>query len=333
MSFHHHQHTRLWICLLICITLIAACRAEPTTAPPTEGPPTEPPATEAPSETEPTAAPPTATATPTETPAPTVTPEPTTTPEPTETPEPTATAEAPATEAPPTATPVPPEPAQPTATQTTGNRDEPAPPPPAETVAGTPALTIIPDADPAPPLTVLVSTNRELEENHYKISGLLRNDAGEPYTGLNVIVTFYLASGLHYGPVEANCAAPVLAPGEVCPFIAEATAKNMEGVMLHPEGYATGRVPAPVEISGIGRYTDGVGYVHLTGTVRNPNPYAVENTTLSGVLLDGGEIVSVGTDLIIEILPAGETTRFDIPVKGAAYTSVQVYAHAEQHLP
>lgn len=334
MTLHRNQRTQrtyIWVCLLLCAVLIAACQASPTEAPPMEEPPTEVAPTEvAPTDVPPTTAPAEETSeedTPTETPAPTATPEPTATPAPTDTPAPTATPEP--TDTPPEATATEP---PPTATQSAGAAAPVAPPPP-DNVVHNAALPIIPDADPAPPLTVIVTTNQALDGYRYRVAGLLRNDAAEPYTGLNVIVTFYRESGLHYGPIQANCACPVLAPGEVCPFIAEATSKTIAGVMFHPNGYATGRVPAPVTVSGIGRYTDGAGYVHLTGSISNPNAYAIKNTSLNGMLLDGEAIVSLGTDLIIEVLEPGASARFDIPVKAVAYNNVRVYAHAEQHIP
>jgi hypothetical protein len=249
-----------------------------------------------------------------ETPAPTDTP----TPEPTATPAATATAV-------PTETPEP----TPTPAATTA-------PAAAQPIAAAPeaistsALIIRDDETVAPPLDVTVSANRELPGYNFKITGLVRNAGSENYAGLGIVATFFRADGSRHGPIKVNLQCPVLVPGDACPFAVDANAKGLTEVMLHPEGYPTTRTTAQVNVSGVGRSVDGIGYVHITGNVTNPNPVPVHDVTISGVLLDqAGEIVSIGTDILIGALEAGATSRFDVVLRYAPYTQFQLFVQAE----
>ena len=124
----------------------------------------------------------------------------------------------------------------------------------------------------APPLDVTVSANRELPGYNFIITGLVRNAGSENYAGLGIVATFFRADGSRHGPIKVNLQCPVLIPGDACPFAVDANAKGLTEVMLHPEGYPTTRTTAQVNISGVGRSLDGIGYVHITGNVTNPNP-------------------------------------------------------------
>jgi hypothetical protein len=146
---------------------------------------------------------------------------------------------------------------------------------------------------------------------------------------LGVIATFFRADGSRYGPIRAKIQCPILGPGDVCPFIVEATDKTLTEVMLHPEGRPTDRrQPLPVELRTTGRYVDTIGYVHITGSVYNPNPVAVQDITINGVLLDDGQIVSMGADLLLGPLDAGASARFDVMVRYVPYSQVELYAQA-----
>jgi hypothetical protein len=192
------------------------------------------------------------------------------------------------------------------------------------------ALTIDKDEDPGPPISVIVSANQALEGYRFKITGLLRNDGAENYAGLGVSATFFTDEGGRYGPVRANARCPVLAPGMVCPFQVEATAKGLTKVILHPDGYPTPRTYLPVETRGLGRYTDAIGYVHITGTVYNPQNVGARNVTLNGVLINAdGAIVSTGTTTVLETILPGGSARFDIPIRYAPYMRYGVYVQAE----
>lgn len=245
----------------------------------------------------PTATPPT---TPTPTPAPTDTP----------TPAPTATIE-------PTATPQPGNSALP-----------PLPKPPA--VLSSNALALLEDVNFAPPLSVHVSANQALEGYKYRVSGTVRNDAAENYSGLGVVATFYTSDGRRYGPIKASLACLLIAPGDECPFVIEALSKDLASVMLHPEGYPTPRGAARLTFSVTGRYQDVVGYVHITGQVRNPNPFAVKNVTVVGALLNAqGEIVNTGMTILVDSIAANGAAAFDVTIKYTPYTNYRLYIQGE----
>jgi hypothetical protein len=204
----------------------------------------------------------------------------------------------------------------------------PATRPPARVVS-TSALIVLDDETPAPPLTVLVSMNRAFEGYRFRISGLVRNDADEPYTGLWMNATFFRDDGSRYGPVRVNVQCPILEPGESCPFLLGATDKAITQVMLHPDGHPTDRRTVPVELRGIGRTQDALGYVHITGTVTNPNPVTVRDVTITGVLIDQlGEIVEVGVDLLVLPLEAGASAPFEVLIRHAPYVRYQLFVQA-----
>jgi len=186
------------------------------------------------------------------------------------------------------------------------------------------------DANIAPPLSVHVSANQALEGYRFRVSGTLRNDATENYAGLGVVATFYTSDGSRYGPIKAAPACLLLAPGDECPFVIEATSKDLVSVMLHPEGHPTSRGAAPLTFNVTGRYQDAVGFVHLTGQVRNPNPFAVKNVTVNGALLNAqGEIVAVGMAMIIDPIAANGSATFDVAIGYAPYANYRLYVHGE----
>ncbi len=252
-------------------------------------------------------------------------------PTPTFTPSPTPTA------GPPTETPDMPEvtptvTAGPTGTPRAVAVDSGLPPlskPPAVIASG--VLVLRDDPDVAPPLSIHVSANQALEGYRYRVSGVLRNDAGENYASLGVVATFYTADGSRYGPIKANVACLLLTPGDECPFVIEATSKNLTSVMLHPEGAPTSRVAGPLTFTVTGRYQDAVGYVHITGRVRNPNAYAVKNITVNGALLNAqGEIVATGMTILVDSVAANGAAAFDVAIKYEPYANYRLYVQGEQ---
>ncbi len=265
---------------------------------------------------------PTYTPAPTYTPRPTYTPLPTYTPQPTYTPFPTNTpafVAATASASRPTRTPAP-----------TWQAATAVPPVSAPSVVSSGAVEILPDPNPAPPLTVIVSANQLLEGYHHKVSGFLRNDSSENYTGLGVVATFYMSDGRRYGPIKVDAGCLLIAPGDVCPFVVEATSKNLVSVVLHPEGRPTDRGRAPVTVSVTGHSRDSVGYVHITGWVKNDNPFTIKNTTVTGALLDAaGAVVSVDSVVVIEMIDPGQSAAFEVMIPYVSYSSYQVYAQAE----
>lgn len=309
---------RLIVLSMVCALALAGCKqAEPTAAPPapTEAPTAAPAeATEPPPEPTSTTAP-TATLEPTATP--TATPTSVPTEAPTETPQPEPTA---------TATSVPTEPSTEVPTAEPEQPALPAAPAPVSTSA----LTIREDETIAPPLTVLVSANRELPGYNFLITGLVRNDGTENYAGLGMVATYFRADGSRHGPIKTNLRCTLLAPGDMCPFTFEATARGLTEVMLHPEGYPTTRARAQVNHYITGSWVDGIGYVHITGGVTNPNATPVDDAAVSAVLRDGtGDIVSEGTDIVVGTIDPGATGQFEVILKYAPYVSYQLFVQAE----
>ncbi|MEJ5308197.1 MAG: FxLYD domain-containing protein [Anaerolineae bacterium] len=308
---------------LLLILAVSGCKSTTETPAPTEAvqatvaaPMVEAPAvtnTPRPTPTSYPTLPPMSSPTPTFTPSPTPTAEP-----PTETPE--------MPEATPTVT------AGPTGTPRAGGGDvglPPLPRPPAVIASG--VLALRDDPDVAPPLSIHVSANQALEGYRYRVSGVLRNDASENYAALGVVATFYTPDGSRYGPIKANVACLLLTPGDECPFVIEATSKNLAAVMLHPEGAPTSRVAAPLTFAVTGRYQDAVGYVHITGRVRNPNAYAVKNITVNGALLNAqGEIVATGMTILVDSVPANGAATFDVAIKYEPYANYRLYVQGEQ---
>jgi hypothetical protein len=199
-----------------------------------------------------------------------------------------------------------------------------------ERVISRSALEIREDEAVAPPLTVLVSANRELEGYRFRVTGLVRNDAAEAYAGLGLVATFFKEDGSRFGPIRAEISCPILGPGGACPFTVEAIDKSLAEVMLHPEGYpSTRRQPIPAEARGVGLYTDALGHLHIAGSLYNPNSVAIQDASISGVLRDAqGEIVSVGTAVVIGPLAPNASDRFDILLQYAPYATYQLYIQA-----
>jgi len=309
-----HNRTLFWLVTLISVSMLLGCRGATPTSQPTEATPL--PATEAleatptPKREHPTATAtprPTATPVPTATPSPKASPQPMATATPTETPTPAPTS---------TATPIP------TPVQT-------GKPLPQESVITYDALALRDDETVAPPLTVIVSANRLLQGYRFKLTGLLRNDDTEPYAGLGLIATFFREDGSRFGPVRATLPCPILNPGESCPFVIEAIDKDLAEVMLHPEGYPTSREALPVSVAIQHHYVDELGYVHLKGLATNPNSVPLSSTTIVGALTDRrGEIVSVGTALVIEPIPPKGSAPFEMLIRYAPYTGYLFFTQA-----
>lgn len=311
--------------LLMMALVVTGCKSTTETLVPTEAvqataaaPVAEAPAvtnTPRPTPTSYPTMPPMSSPTPTFTPSPTPTAAP-----PTETPE---VAEATSTAVPPTATP------RAAAPKTaTGSGLPSGPKPPGVVASG--ALTILDDPNIAPPLSVHVSANQALEGYRYRVSGTLRNDAAENYASLGVVATFFTDDGSRYGPIKANVACLLLTPGDECPFVVEATSKNLVSVILHPEGAPTSRGAAPLTFTVTGRYQDAVGYVHLSGRVNNANPFAVKNVTVNGALLNAqGEIVSTGMTILVDSIAANGSATFDVAIKYVPYANYRLYVQGE----
>jgi LysM repeat protein len=221
----------------------------------------------------------------------------------------------------------------------------------------TPALVQLPDEDPGPPLTVEVSANRATQDplveasRTYQVTGIVRNDGDETYAVSALYVTFYDAEGFRgtftpairdgkvvggewhwHGETEAELAALLLAPGEVWPFNVEIVAQDMASFVIHPDAAPTGRESAPLELTDVTLVDDGTGYLRISGTASNENLFAVQNVTVSGVLLDAsGQIVSVGSVYVLqEDIEPGTSVDFEVRIARDTYSSYQLYAQAER---
>ena len=188
----------------------------------------------------------------------------------------------------------------------------------------------MPNVDPGPPFSVEVSANQLLEGYLHRVSGIIRNESEETYTGLSVIGTFFMENGKRYGPVDVNVKCLMLAPGATCPFIVEATSKNLTEVIIHVTGNPTPRTPLAPEYYGVRYSTDAIGYVHVTGTVQNPYTIHARHVTVVGSLINAqGEIVNVNATILLEQFPPGGTAPFEIHLKYTPFSSVNITTQAE----
>jgi hypothetical protein len=188
------------------------------------------------------------------------------------------------------------------------------------------------DRDPGPPFAVLVSTIRVLDDGYYKLTGWIRNDGSQVYRSVGVIVTFFTADepqNMHrLGKVRGAC--ELLAPGEQCPFSARLQPRDYVSYHLHPDGGPVeyGR-SVPLRVIDVTVENDWLGYVRVTGTATNQNPYPVEDAHVAGVLLDSsGQIVSVGWTIVPGEIAPGASVSFGLNIEQVAYASYRLQARA-----
>lgn len=220
-----------------------------------------------------------------------------------------------------------------------------------------PGLEQVPDTNPGPPLTVEISANYALQDplvdksRTYVVTGIVRNDGEETYAVSDILVTFYDADGFRgtfspairdgklvggewhwHGETVAEFAALLLAPGEEWPFRVAIVGQDMASFLVHPDAAPSEDESAPVELSNVQVTDQGTGYLQITGTATNPNPFEIKNVTVSGVLIDAsGEIVSLGSTYVLEqgITP-GASVRFDLRIEEPPYVGYRLYAQAER---
>lgn len=192
------------------------------------------------------------------------------------------------------------------------------------------ALEILPNVDPGPPFTIDVSANHLLQGYRHRISGMITNESTETYAGLNLIATFFMENGKRYGPVTTNVECLLLAPGSSCPFIVEATSKNLTSVILHTTGYPSPRTPLAPEYWGVQYRIDNIGFVHITGIVRNQYTIPARHVTVVGSLVNAeGEIVNVGTTILLDAISPDGTATFEIILKYAPFRSISITTQGE----
>jgi hypothetical protein len=131
--------------------------------------------------------------------------------------------------------------------------------------------------------------------------------------------------------VYAAC--QLLGPGAECPFSLEIYPRDYVSYHLHPEGTLVEyRQPASLALSNLSVYSDGFGYVHITGTATNANPFAVTDANIVGTLLDAaGRIASVGKTIVLGKIASGVGVSFDVRIEQAPYAYYEVQAQARQN--
>jgi hypothetical protein len=187
-------------------------------------------------------------------------------------------------------------------------------------------LARIPDPDPAPPLTILVSKILIQQNGYYRLTVTVRNDGTETYGGVGVVATFYEGENActqrqvtrrapdgseqtitvedcdynWHGPVKVYAACQLLEPGAQCPFSLEIYPADYVSYLLHPEGTPVpNRQPASLALSDVRVSNNGLGYVRVTGTATNANPFTVRDANVAATLLDAdGQIVNVESILV-----------------------------------
>jgi hypothetical protein len=254
----------------------------------------------------------------------TSTPSPTRMPSPTRTPRPTVTLPAPTVE--PTS-----EPTQ-VPTQVPTSTPTPQPlisAPPASGVVEI-ELERLPNNDPGPPFTILVDTLRIREDGRYEVLGRVRNDGDQIYEGISVRASFLDDKGGGYGPVDVYAPCPFLEPGAECPFSLQMYARPYVAYRLHANGTpVVYRQPASLVLSGLSVFRDGIGNVRITGTATNGNAFTVRNPTIAVALIDAdGDIVSVGSSIVLEEVAPGASVPFDVRVEYQPYAWYELYVQA-----
>jgi hypothetical protein len=261
----------------------------------------------------------------------------TSTPAPTRTPSPTRTAPPTLTFTPePTAEPTVEPTGEPTQTPTEVPASSPVPQPPQSAPPASGVVEIelerIPDHDPGPPFTILVDTIRIRADGRYEIVGRVRNDGAEIYEGISVRASFLDDKGGGYGPVDVYAPCPFLEPGAECPYSLQMYARPYVAYRLHANGTpVVYRRPAPLVLSGLSVFRDGVGNVRIQCTATNGNAFTVRNPTLAGALIDAdGGVVSVGSSIVLGEVAPGASVPFDVRIEYQPYARYELYAQATQ---
>jgi hypothetical protein len=193
-------------------------------------------------------------------------------------------------------------------------------------------LERISDNDPGPPFTILVDTLRIRADGKYEIVGRVRNDGGEIYEGVGVRASFLDDKGGGFGPVDVYVPCPFLQPGAECPFSLRMYSRPYVAYRLHANGIpVVYRQPASLVLSGLSVFRDGIGDVRMQGTATNGNAFTVRNPTIAGVLIDAdGDIVSVGSAIVLGKVAPGGSVQFDVRVEYQPYARYELYAQATQ---
>ena len=184
------------------------------------------------------------------------------------------------------------------------------------------------------------------EYDPFKYNSFAVNAGDQVYAVNAVNFTFYDADGfrgsfyrfpsrrygewIEHGAPEADFDCMLLAPGEACPFTAEIAAYNMGSFYVHADAViAEWREPAPVEVQNASLVDQGSN-VRISGTIINPNTYAIKNVVVNGVLLDAnGQITSMGSAYYVQSIAPGASVAFNALIPVDTYVTYQVYVQAE----
>jgi hypothetical protein len=193
-------------------------------------------------------------------------------------------------------------------------------------------LERIPNNDPGPPFTILVDTIRIRADGRYEIVGRVRNDSDEIYEGISIRASFLDDKGGGYGPVDVYAPCPFLEPGAECPYSLQMYSRPYVAYRLHANGTpVVYRRPASLVLSGLSVFRDGVGNVRIQCTATNGNAFTVRNPTLAGALIDAdGDIVSVGSYMVLGEVAPGGSVQFDVRVEYQPYARYGLYVQATQ---
>jgi hypothetical protein len=187
----------------------------------------------------------------------------------------------------------------------------------------------------------------------------VRNDSSETYGGVGVIATFYEEATpcsehqvTHrnpdgseeivtvedcdynwHGPVKVYASCQLLLPGAQCPFSLEIYPEDYVSYMLHVQGTPVQyRQPASLVVNGVNVNNNSFGYVRITGTATNANPFTVRDANIVVTLLgSGGEIVTVGSMVVPGEIAPGASVAFDLRMEYEPYTEYRLTAEATQN--
>lgn len=108
---------------------------------------------------------------------------------------------------------------------------------------------------------------------------------------------------------------------------------------LHPDATPVEhRQPASLALSNLSVTNGWLGYVRITGTATNENPFAVRDANIAGMLIDAavntseaGQIASVGMAIVPGEIAPGAGVSFDLHIEQAPYAYYELQAQATQN--
>jgi hypothetical protein len=181
-------------------------------------------------------------------------------------------------------------------------------------------VAIIPAPTPLPPDALLLGLMSDAsytdDFNTLNVVGEVRNDSTLDVGEINVIVSFYDASGSFIYEARSETMLKSLTPGQRSPFLLS---------LERPEGMnnysikAVGR-PIPSQLTpqlavvSTKRYEDSIGFYHVEGVIRNNGSIAAKQAKVVVTLYGrGGGVINVGFAYPEPAqLGPGEQAAFDV---------------------